>query len=157
VGQTIAFVAGHGGVPAVFPAQLTISGFLPILTSMKTLCGFRIARFLGAMTLAALLSVPGHTQDEPKKISKTEGLNAVKTKVAPEYPAVAKQLKIEGAVELEALVTESGTVDKVNIISGNPILTRPASDAVKKWKFAPFTSDGKAVKALVPVSMSFKM
>jgi TonB family protein len=54
-------------------------------------------------------------------------------------------------------VTENGTVEQVSIVSGNPVLTRPASDAIKKWKFTPFTADGKAVKALVPVSMSFKM
>ena len=75
----------------------------------------------------------------------------------PEYPVIARQLKIEGAVELEAIVAENGVVEKVNIVSGNPVLTRPASDAVKKWKFAPFTSDGKPVKAAVPVSLSFKM
>ena len=94
---------------------------------------------------------------EPKKVSRVEGLNAATTKVQPDYPAMAKQLKIEGAVELEAVVTESGTVEKVNIVSGNPVLTRPAADAVKKWKFAPFTADGKVIKALVPISMSFKM
>ena len=60
-------------------------------------------------------------------------------------------------MELEVLVAERGPVEKVNIVSGNPMLTSPASDALKKWKFAPFTSDGKAVKALVPVSMSFKL
>jgi TonB family protein len=60
-------------------------------------------------------------------------------------------------VELEALVSESGTVEKVNIVSGNPVLTRPAVDAVKRWKFAPFTSDGKTVKALVPVGLTFKL
>jgi TonB family protein len=70
---------------------------------------------------------------------------------------MAKQLKIEGAVELEALVTEAGTVEKVNIVSGNPVLTRPAADALRKWKFSPFTADGKVVKALVPVSLNFKM
>lgn len=96
-------------------------------------------------------------QDPPKKVSKTDGLNAVTSKPAAEYPPIARQLKIEGAVELEALVTENGVVEKVTIVSGNPVLTRPASEAVKKWKFAPFTSEGKAVKALVPVSMSFKM
>ena len=96
-------------------------------------------------------------QDAPKKVTKTEGLNAVTTKISPEYPVIARQLKIEGAVELEVVVTEAGVVEKVNIVSGNPVLTRPASDAVKKWKFAPFTADGKAVKAVVPVSVSFKM
>ena len=90
-------------------------------------------------------------------MTKAEGLNAAKTKVSPDYPPIAKQLKIEGSVELEVLVAESGAVEKVNIVSGNPMLTKPASDALKKWKFAPFTSDGKAVKALAPISMSFKL
>jgi len=48
-------------------------------------------------------------------------------------------------------------VEKVNIVSGNPVLTRPASEAVKKGKYTPFTADGKGVKALVPVTLSFKM
>ena len=132
---------------------------------MTLLCGFRVGGLLETVALAALFLSTGFAQDAPqdgpkaapKKVSKSDGLNAVTTKVSPEYPAIAKQLKIEGPVELEALVSESGAVEKVNILSGNPVLTRPASDAVKKWKFAPFTSDGKAIKALVPVSMSFKM
>ena len=69
---------------------------------------------------------------------------------------MASQLKIEGSVELEVLVGKSGAVEKVSIVSGNPVLTRPAAEAVKKWKFTPFTADGKVVKALVPISMSFK-
>jgi protein TonB len=70
---------------------------------------------------------------------------------------MARQLKIEGQVELEAIVAENGAVEKVNIVSGNPVLTRPAVDAIKKWKFSPFTDGGKVVKAVVPVSMSFKL
>jgi len=105
----------------------------------------------------ALAMVSRGVAQEPKKVTKIEGLNAATTKVQPEYPAMAKQLKIEGAVELEAVVAESGAVEKVNIVSGNPVLTRPAVDAVKRWKFAPFTADGKAVKAVVPISLSFKM
>jgi protein TonB len=106
--------------------------------------------------LVLVAAVVGNAQ-EPKKVSKTEGMNAATTKVQPEYPAIAKQLKIQGEVELEAVVSETGVVEKVNIVSGNPVLTRPAVDAVKKWKFAPFTADGKTVKALVPLSMNFHM
>ncbi len=114
-------------------------------------------RFLVLAWLLALMVGSLPAQDSPKKVTKADGLNAVTAKVAPEYPAIARQLKIEGAVELEAVVTETGAVEKVNIVSGNPVLTRPAVDAIKKWKFAPFTADGKAVKALVPLSLSFKM
>ena len=96
-------------------------------------------------------------QDAPKKVTKAEGMSNATTKVQPDYPIIAKQLKIEGAVELEAVVSEAGVVEKVNIVSGNPVLTKPAVDAVKRWKFAPFTAEGKAVKALVPVALTFKM
>src|SRR5260370_40660601 len=110
---------------------------------MKTLCGFRVGSLLGPLALALLLLNTGLAQEAPKKITKAEGLNGVTTKVAPEYPPIARQLKIEGAVELEAVGTESGAVEKVNIVSGNPVWTRPASEAIKKGKFAPFPSDGK--------------
>src|SRR5215831_16524208 len=121
------------------------------------ICGYNpIPGRKGAFWLALAMAVTVAAQ-EPKKVTKIEGLNAATTKVQPEYPAMARQLKIEGSVELEAVVTETGVVEKVNIVSGNPVLTKPASDAIKKWKFAPFTSDGKAVKALVPVTLSFKM
>jgi protein TonB len=113
--------------------------------------------FLMIVIPMALFVGAGMAQDAPKKVTKAEGLNAVTTKIAAEYPVIAKQLKISGDVELEVLVSEAGTVEKVNIVSGNPVLTRPASDAIKRWKFAPFTTEGKAVKALVPVSLSFKM
>ena len=98
-----------------------------------------------------------YAQDAPRKVTKSEGQSAATTKVQPDYPPIARQLKIEGPVELEAVVSESGTVEKVNIVSGNPILTKPAVEALKKWKFAPFTADGKAVRALVPVGLNFKL
>ena len=117
-----------------------------------------LGRKVGALlVLAAAMAFSCAAEDQPKKVSKTDGLNAATTKVQPEYPAMARQLKVEGSVELEAVVSESGAVEKVNIVSGNPLLTRPAAEAVKKWKFAPFTAEGKAVKAVVPVSMSFKL
>src|ERR1022692_1044220 len=106
---------------------------------MSSLRRFRVGGLLGTVALAGLFLSIGLTQDAPKdapkKITKSEGLNALTTKAAPEYPAIPRQLKIEGAVELELLVTESGTVEKVNTVSGNPGFMRPASQSVKKWKY----------------------
>ena len=95
--------------------------------------------------------------DPPKKVPQSEALAAVVTKVPPDYPPIAKQLKIQGLVELEAVVTETGTVEKVSILSGNPVLTKPAADALKMWKFNPFHTDGKAVRAVAQVGISFKL
>ena len=95
-------------------------------------------------------------QGAPRKVSRAEAMNAATLKTQPEYPAMAKQLKIEGVVELEAGITEAGAVDEVSIVSGNPILTKPAVEALKKWKFAPFLQEGKPVRATAPITMVFK-
>ena len=114
-------------------------------------------RLVGVCAVLAVLASVVCAQDAPKKVSKIEGLNAATTRIQPDYPPMARQLKIEGSVELEAVVSEAGAVEKVNIVSGNPVLTRPAAEALKRWKFAPFTSEGKTVKALVPVGLIFKL
>ena len=85
----------------------------------NTACLFR--RLIG---LCVLLTVPGaaiYAQDAPRN-SPNPRAKALPPKVQPEYPSIAKQLKIEGAVELETVVGESAAVEKVNIVSGKSVL-----------------------------------
>jgi TonB family protein len=96
--------------------------------------------------LGALLGAVALAQDAPQKITRGEALSALVNKVQPEYPSIAKQLKIQGAVELEAVVSEAGEVTKIDIVSDNPMLTGPAANAVKRRKFKPFTENGKAIR-----------
>lgn len=55
----------------------------------------------------------------------------------PEYPAVLKNGHFEGQVRIDATVFPNGTVSKVEIKGGNPILAQYASQAVMRWKYAP--------------------
>jgi protein TonB len=113
-----------------------------------------LARFqLVACLLAAAIS--GAAGGAPKRVTTNEAMSAVVTKVAPEYPPMAKQLKISGAVELEVVIAENGTVEVVTPISGNPVLTKPASEALKKWKFKPFQEDGAPVRAQAALKINF--
>lgn len=91
----------------------------------------------------------------PKKITTTEAMGAVVTKVSPEYPALAKQLKIGGSVELAVVIGENGTVEAVTPISGNPVLTKPAAEALKKWKFKPFQDGGAPTRAEAALKIHF--
>jgi len=83
-------------------------------------------------------------------------MEAAVTKVQPAYPGVARQLNIEGTVQLEATINESGTVDGVNIVSGNPVLTKPSAEALRKWKFKPFMDAGRAVQVVAPFYFTFR-
>jgi protein TonB len=105
--------------------------------------------------LLLVLVTAAYCEDGAKKLTRAEALNAAVNKVEAEYPPLAKQLKISGSVELEAVIAEDGTVEKVNIVAGNPVLTKAGVEALKKWKFKPVMADGKAVKALAPVIFDF--
>jgi len=96
------------------------------------------------------------TADSEKRLSPSESIAAAVNKPQPEYPAIAKQLKLEGSVNLNAFVSEEGTVDHVETVSGNPILVRSAEDALKRWKFTKQTDDGKPVKFVATVVFNFK-
>jgi len=109
-----------------------------------------------AFYLMLALAAIGFCQDGAKKLTRAEALTAVLSKVEPDYPPVAKQLHVAGDVEVEAVISESGAVEKVNILHGNPILTKAVADALMKWKFKAITEDGKPVKALAPLEFMFK-
>ena len=58
---------------------------------------------------------------------------------------------------MEVSISPAGKVDEAKILTGNPALTGAASSAVKRWKFEPFTSDGKAVRAITVIAFNFKL
>jgi TonB family protein len=72
-----------------------------------------------------------HLYAQNKKPSR-EVIRAVK----PDYPAIVKNARIGGTVRLNAVVLPNGSVARVEILGGNPILAESAARAVMKWKYA---------------------
>ena len=77
---------------------------------------------------------------------------AVKSRVPPVYPELAKRMRISGEVQVEATVDAQGKVKDVKPVSGNHMLEIAAEDAVRQWKFVP--GDGDSV---VTVSVNFAL
>lgn len=71
------------------------------------------------------------------------------------YPLQAQQRQLQGQVWVKILVSETGAVESVEVISGDPVLADAAVDAVKKWKFKPFIKNGKPVKVSTKLPMDF--
>ncbi len=94
-------------------------------------------------------------QDATVRVPEADLKKAAVTKVIPEYPPLARQLHLTGKVEVDVYVTPEGTVEKTQPVSGNPVLTGSATTALKKWKFTPFTADGKPTRAVGTVSFDF--
>jgi TonB family protein len=108
-----------------------------------------IALLIGATNLAG--------QDVVRHLSQQEAVKAAVVKPEPEYPPVARQLRIQGRIELEISIDPAGSVDSVKVLAGNPALTGTASNTLKRWRFEPITAGGKPVRAVAVLSFAFKL
>ncbi|MBM3814285.1 MAG: energy transducer TonB [Acidimicrobiia bacterium] len=91
------------------------------------------------------------------RVPSADALKAVETKVTPQYPPIAKQMRVTGKVELEVTIGTDGAVEAVKVISGNALLTASATEAMKKWKFQPFTENGEPSKAVTVINIDYKL
>jgi TonB family protein len=78
-------------------------------------------------------------------------------KIAPVYPAAAFKLRKQGAVELMATVSKTGTITKVKVLSGDSLLAQAAVDAVRQWKYRPFLLNAEPVDIETQITIKFKL
>ena len=76
---------------------------------------------------------------------------------APIYPPAARSMRATGIVKVEVTVDETGEVAEVQKTSGPTLLQTAAKDAIRKWRFKPFTRDGLPVKAVGFVNFNFSL
>jgi periplasmic protein TonB len=75
--------------------------------------------------------------------------------VEPNYPLLAKQMKVQGAVVLEALIGRDGNIQDLHVLSGPTILSTAAREAVKQWRFRPYLQSGEAVETEARITVNF--
>jgi len=118
-----------------------------------------------AVALVALLATTlggaaGISQDAPAqrvRVSDDVMRGVLVKKVAPIYPPLARQARIQGTVFLDVLIDKSGNVVRVQLVSGHPMLSPAAMDAVRQWKYQPYLLNGEAVEVETTVQVIFKL
>ncbi len=78
-------------------------------------------------------------------------------KVQPVYPPLARQTRISGTVRLHALISKSGSVESLEVISGHPLLVRAAMDAVQQWRYQPTLLNGEPVEVDTTIDVIFSL
>ena len=91
------------------------------------------------------------------RISQGVSQGLIIKKVQPVYPAQARQMHLEGTVELQANVAESGSISSVKQLSGDRVLGRAAMDAVRQWKYKPYYLNGQPVEVETQITVNFKL
>jgi protein TonB len=85
----------------------------------------------------------------------TQGM--VLHKVQPNYPPLARTARVQGSVVLAAVIGKDGTIQNLHVISGHPLLTQAALDAVRQWKYRPYILNGEPVEVDTQVTVNFTL
>ena len=77
--------------------------------------------------------------------------------VVPDYPPIAKAAHVEGTVVLSATISKTGRIENLHVVSGSPMLTQAAVEAVAQWVYRPYLLNGQPVEVETSVSVVFKL
>jgi TonB family protein len=75
--------------------------------------------------------------------------------VKPDYPLLARQMKVQGSVILKALIGRDGIIQNLRVVSGPRILASAAEDAVRQWHFKPHLEGSEAVETEAKITVNF--
>jgi protein TonB len=95
----------------------------------------------------------------PKRIRVSQGVTRglLVNKVEPGYPKIAVAARIEGQVVLSAIISKTGEIINLEVVSGHPILIPAAIEAVKQWRYRPFLLNGEPLEVETTINVNFQL
>jgi protein TonB len=92
---------------------------------------------------------------EPVNLPESAARELLTQPVDPEYPAAAKASGQRGSVVLQVLIGRDGAVQDAKFLEGSLVFARSAIDAVKQWRFKPYSMNGRAVSVESVITLNF--
>ena len=75
--------------------------------------------------------------------------------VQPDYPRLARQMRVQGSVVLQALIGRDGLIEDLHVLSGPSILANAAEEAVRQWHFKPHFVGTLPVETRANITVNF--
>ncbi len=75
----------------------------------------------------------------------------------PLYPPLAKAARVQGPVLLAAIISKTGTIEDLHVISGHPMLVAAAIEAVRQWRYRPYVLNGEPVEVETQITVNFTL
>ncbi len=119
--------------------------------------GGAIGGVLGSVMSSVPTAVPKAATPQRVRVSQGVSQGLLIHKVQPTYPPLARQARIQGTVVLEALIGKDGSIQNLHVVSGHPMLTNAALEAVKEWKYKPYFLNGEPVEVSTTINVNFTL
>ena len=78
-------------------------------------------------------------------------------RVQPIYPPLAKSARVQGAVQFTAVISTNGTIEKLELLRGHPLLIAAAKDAILQWRYRPTLLNGHPTEVITEITVNFTL
>jgi TonB family protein len=96
-------------------------------------------------------------RSEPIKVAGDVQESKLIRKVDPVYPSLALKARVQGKIILTVIINEEGFVSDITVVSGHPLLSEAAVDAVRQWQYSPTFLNGEPVPVVATVTVVFNL
>ena len=94
---------------------------------------------------------------KPLRISKPIEAAILIHRVEPIYPPLARQTRRDGRVELHAIIATDGTIQSLEVVSGDPMFLQSALAAVREWRYRPTILNGQPVEVDTHITVIYTL
>lgn len=77
--------------------------------------------------------------------------------IQPVYPTIAKAAGVQGTVVVEAIISRTGTIESLEVISGPEMLRGAAVEAIRAAKYRPYRLNGQPTDVQTTVTVNFRI
>jgi len=116
-------------------------------------------RFIGNLQKTEIGVPAAGATGGPAKIKLDPNVVAARAirRIAPQYPAEARELGLQGTVILHAIIAKDGSVQSLYLNEGQCMLSEAAIDAVKQWRYSPTLVNGSPVVVDTTINVVFTL
>jgi protein TonB len=99
--------------------------------------------------------IPAHLAAiKPLRVSHWAEGNVI-YRVQPAYPPIARLARVQGTVELRAIISKAGTIENLIAVSGHPMLVKSAIEAVRQWRYRPYLLNNEPLEVETEITVNF--
>jgi protein TonB len=150
VTRPLIFSQSSGGAPVNESPQFASFG-----GGMGTTDGLPIG--IGVSGGPSVSVVSAKAPAAPLRVSKGVLQGMLIAPIRPVYPAIAKAAGVQGAVVVEAVISRTGAIESLHVVSGPLMLQGAAMDAIREARYQPYRLNGEPTEVQTVITVNFRM
>lgn len=113
----------------------------------------------GIVNATSNLSAPKFMPVTPQRVRISQGVTKglLVHRVEPSYPPLARAARVQGEVILSAIISTSGEIENLQLVSGHPMLVPAALTAVRQWRYKPYLLNGQPTEVETTITVIFTL